>query len=127
MVATTSPLSPALTQLARAVDAPRGEGVELARWRWTVRQHMATLRDALVEEDAAYGEAWLAARNRTAARERNTLLARIAALGPRVLQEPQVDRVRIDLKRLIADVSHHRQRLHDLAYDDVEIELGGSE
>jgi len=31
------------------------------------------------------------------------------------------------LKRLLVDISHHVQRLHDLAYDEVELELGGSE
>ena len=29
--------------------------------------------------------------------------------------------------RLLTDINHHLQRLHDLAYDDVEMELGGSE
>ncbi len=29
--------------------------------------------------------------------------------------------------RLLTDINHHLQRLHDLAYDDVELELGGSE
>ena len=31
------------------------------------------------------------------------------------------------MKRLLTDISHHFQRLHDLAYDEVELELGGSE
>ena len=37
-----------------------------------------------------------------------------------------MEQVRIDLKRLLTDITHHFQRLHDLAYDEVEIELGGS-
>ncbi len=32
-----------------------------------------------------------------------------------------------ELRRLVADISRHMQRLNDLVYDDVEIELGGSE
>ena len=32
-----------------------------------------------------------------------------------------------ELGRLVVDVTHHVQRLHDLAYDAVELELGGSE
>ena len=35
--------------------------------------------------------------------------------------------VRADLLRLLTDVTHHVQRIHDLAYDEVELELGGSE
>jgi len=31
------------------------------------------------------------------------------------------------LKRLLADIDHHVQRQHDLAYDEVEQEIGGSE
>jgi hypothetical protein len=31
------------------------------------------------------------------------------------------------VQRLLVDVGHHAQRLHDLAYDEVELELGGSE
>ena len=32
----------------------------------------------------------------------------------------------MELNRLV-DIEHHVQRLHDLAYDDVELEIGGSE
>ena len=60
-------------------------------------------------------------------RERNALLGRLSTLGPAVLDSPDVEVVRRDVKRLVADVAHHLQRLHDLAYDEVEIELGGSE
>jgi hypothetical protein len=35
--------------------------------------------------------------------------------------------VRVESKRLLVDIGRHVQRLHDIAYDDVEIELGGSE
>ena len=48
-------------------------------------------------------------------------------LGQRVLESPEVDQVRVDLKRLLTDITHYLQKLHDLAYDAVEIELGGSE
>ena len=48
-------------------------------------------------------------------------------LAPEVLVTDDVDEVAAQLERLLADIEHHRQRLHDLAYDDVEIEIGGSE
>ena len=35
--------------------------------------------------------------------------------------------MRTELKRLLVDIAHHVQRVNDLAYDDVELELGGSE
>ena len=44
-----------------------------------------------------------------------------------MLESADVDQVRSDMKRLLTDISHHFQRLHDLAYDEVELELGGSE
>ena len=44
-----------------------------------------------------------------------------------MLESPDVDGVRDELHRLLVDVTHHVQRLNDLAYDEVELELGGSE
>jgi hypothetical protein len=35
--------------------------------------------------------------------------------------------VAAQLSRLLVDIDHHAQRVHDLAYDDVELEIGGSE
>ena len=61
------------------------------------------------------------------ARERAALLSRLAAYGPKVLEHPDVDEVRVGLKRLLGDIDHYVQRQHDLAYDEVELEIGGSE
>ena len=44
-----------------------------------------------------------------------------------MLVASDVDRVATELDRLVTDLEHHTQRLHDLAYDDVELEIGGSE
>lgn len=120
-------ISSALQSLSLAVDAPHDDGPSLGNWRWTVRRRMVAVRDALVSEGNHPADGWLAARGGTAIRERNALLARLAALGPQVLESPDVEQVRRDLTRLVTDVAHHRQRLHDLAYDEVELELGGSE
>jgi hypothetical protein len=84
------------------------------------------LRDALLTEPGASGEAWLAARNGSVARQRSVLLARVAALSAQVGTAP-AGAVREGVHRLTLDVEHHVQRLHDLAYDEVELELGGSE
>jgi hypothetical protein len=88
---------------------------------------MAAVKDALTAETARDGDAWLAAREGALVRERATLLRRLAALGPEVLDAPDVESVRRDLGRLVVDLEHHRQRLNDLVYDSVALELGGSE
>lgn len=123
----TPALSSALRGLEAALEVPRTEGVALGNWRWVVRQRMTLVRDALVGETSDPDDGWLAARGGTAFRERNQLLGRLGALGPTVLESSDVEQVRGEVKRLLVDIGHHVQRVHDLAYDDVELELGGSE
>ncbi|WP_395658896.1 hypothetical protein [Nocardioides sp.] len=125
MTITSTSTSAALQGLAHALDAPRGAGVPLGSWRWTVRKRMTAVRDQLVAETLPVGA--FPAREVGLARERDALLARLSALGAKVLVDPDVDRVRDQLHRLVVDVAHHVQRRHDLAYDEVELELGGSE
>ena len=117
----------ALADLHLALDAPRQGGRGADRWRWTVRRHMVPLRDALQTEHLAPEDGWLSARHGRSARERSALLRRLAAYGPVVLEHPDVDEVRDHLRRLLGDIEHHVQREHDLAYDEVELEIGGSE
>ncbi|WP_230486834.1 hypothetical protein [Nocardioides anomalus] len=120
-------LPAALQALDAALDAPRRPGVALGNWRWVVRQRMGAVRDALVGEAAGSDDGWLAARGGSAFRERNALLARLGAFGPAILETSDVEATRAELKRLLLDIQRHVQRLHDLAYDEVELELGGSE
>jgi hypothetical protein len=120
-------MSAALQGLALALDAPHHGGAPVGSWRWIVRQRMAGVRDHLVTEGEHADDGWLAARGGSVLRERNALLARLSALGPQVLESPDVTTVRVELKRLVADIARHVQRLHDLVYDEVELELGGSE
>ena len=121
--------TPALERLQHVLDAPYADGQPTAvgTWRWQVRQRMAALRDALVDQPPMGGEAWLVARGGSMLRERHALLARLGELSPRVLESPEIEEVRAEIRRLLADISHHIQRVHDLAYDEVELELGGSE
>ena len=76
---------------------------------------------------AGSDDGWLAARGGTAFRERNALLGRLSTLGAQILETPDVEATRVELKRLLMDIQRHVQRLNDLAYDEVEMELGGSE
>ena len=116
-------LEHAILGLRQALDSPRRHHV----WRWLVRHRMARVRDALAVEGSRGGDAWLAARERPCTVSATTLLRRLAALGPRVLEAPDVEGVRAELLRLVADLERHRQHLNDLVYDSVTLELGGSE
>ncbi len=127
MTVTTPGLASALQSLGRALDSFREPEVPLGHWRWRVRQRMADVRDALVADDGHATDGWAAARQSAVQRQRDVLLARLGALGPRVLHDPDAEAVRADLRRLVIDAGHHAQRVHDLAYDEVELELGGSE
>ena len=120
-------LPAALQTLSQALDAPRRPGIPLGNWRWVVRQRLGEVRDALVGEAAGSDDGWLAARGGSAFRERNALLTRLSTLGPQILETPDVEATRLELKRLLLDLQRHVQHLNDLAYDEVEVELGGSE
>jgi hypothetical protein len=124
---TTPGLPMALQSLDHSLDAPRKAGIPLGNWRWVVRQRMGAVRDELLGEKAGSKDGWLAARGGAAFRERNALLSRLSALSAQVLETPDVEATRLELKRLVIDVNRHMQRLNDIAYDEVEMEIGGSE
>jgi hypothetical protein len=117
-------MAEALHGLEQAIVPPRA-GVPLGNWRWSVRQRLGGVRDALVEENTAANDGWLAARGGQAFRERSALIARLGLLADSALVAPDPEALRHDLRRLIGDIGRHVQRLHDLAYDDVEMEVGG--
>jgi hypothetical protein len=116
-------LERAIAGLQQAVDAPRRQNM----WRWLVRHRLAGVKEALASERSRGGDAWLAAREQTLHRERDALVRRIAALGPEVLEAPDVDAVCVELQRLVGALERYRQRLNDLVYDSVSLEIGGSE
>jgi hypothetical protein len=116
----------ALAGLHRALDTAVS-ATDAGGWRWTVRRHLGQVRDAIEREHLDPADGWLSARHGRSARERAALLSRLAAYGPLVLEHPDLDEVRAGLKRLLGDIEHYVQRQHDLAYDEVELEIGGSE
>jgi hypothetical protein len=122
----------ALAALRAALAAPSTGSATTAgdpagRWRWTVRQRLAALREVLTAPADAVGDDWLTARHSGLVRERTLLLQRLGALNPRVLEHPDLAAVRDEAGRLLVDVEHHLQRRRDLAWDEVELDLGGSE
>jgi hypothetical protein len=119
-------MAEALRGLEQAIVPPR-PGVPLGNWRWSLRQRLAAVRDALVDENPTAADGWLAARGGQAFRERGQLIARLAQLADTALVSPDPEALRQDLRRLIGDIGRHMQRLNDLVYDAVELELGGEE
>ena len=113
----------AILGLQQALETPRRHHV----WRWLVRNRLAGVKEALTGESTRGGDAWLAAREMSLHRDRNVLLRRLSVLGPQVLEAPDVDGVRADLQRFVRDLERYRQRLNDLVYDAVSLELGGSD
>lgn len=96
-------------------------------WRVLTRQQLAAVRDALSDERFSSWDGWLAARSGTTDRERQQLLARITSLGNGLLDRLDTERVASEVRRLLNDVEHYRQKMHDLVYDSVAMEIGGSE
>lgn len=98
-----------------------------ANWRWLLRRQLSALREALAEPTLPAGDGWLAARCGTSDRERLQLLGRVNALTTGLLDRLDTDRVASEVRRLVLDIEHYRQRVHDLVYDAVAMEIGGSE
>jgi len=116
-------LESAISDLQEALSAGRTS----SNWRWLVRQRLSAVRQALSDENFESWDGWLAARTGATDRERRQLLARISAIGTGLLERLDADRISIEVRRLLADVEHYRQRVHDLIYDSVALEIGGSE
>ena len=98
-----------------------------ADWRWQVRRHLSEVKDALTERGARHRDGWLTARSGSSNRVRRQLLTRVTALSAGVLDTLDTDAIAHELRRLERDLEHYVQRLHDLVYDSVALEIGGSE
>jgi hypothetical protein len=118
-----APLETAIRELRRILAADR----TAPEWRWNVRRRLSEVKDALAQPQARQPEAWLAARTQLSDRDRFQLQARVVALSAGVLDKLDADSIVRQVQRLLADLEHHVQRVHDLVYDSVSLELGGSE
>ncbi|MFL6062518.1 MAG: hypothetical protein ACJ72E_14900 [Marmoricola sp.] len=116
-------LESAIADLQRTLRSSR----TTSSWRLMTRNQLAAVKDALSDERFASWDGWLAARSGASDRERLQLIGRIQALGTGLLDRLDTERVTSEVKRLLLDVEHYRQKVHDLVYDSVSMEIGGSE
>jgi len=118
-----APLETAIRELRQILVAD----CTAPEWRWNVRRRLSEVKDALAQPQAHQPEAWLAARTQLSNRDRFQLQGRVVALSAGVLDKLDADSIIHQVARLLADLEHHVQRVHDLVYDSVSLELGGSE
>ncbi len=118
-----APLETAIRELRQilAADSTAPE------WRWNVRRTLSAVKDALSQPQPSQPEAWLTARTQLSNRDRSHLQARVLALSTGVLDKHDGPTIMREVRRLLSDLEHHLQRVHDLVYDSVSLELGGSE
>ena len=116
-------LESAISELRSTLGGARSA----SNWRLMMRQQLTAVREALSDERFSSWDGWLAARTGASDRERQQLLGRITALGGGLLERLDADRVASEVRRLLLDVEHYRQKVNDLVYDSVSMEIGGSE
>ena len=117
----------ALQRLQSLLARGPAENAQDRAWRWDVHRALTSVREELSGEQPRVREQWLAARGRRVASERDRLLARVSEAGSTTLHAQDLTELGTDLHRLGSDLARHAQRLTDLAWDDVELEIGGSE
>jgi len=96
-------------------------------WGHIVGQRATEVAEALTAESPVAMDSWLSARAGNLERERSTLLTRLAVLGTLLAESPDLEPVRDSLRRLAGDVRRHHQRVNDLTYDALALDVGGSE
>ncbi len=121
-------LALALDGLERAVAAPPRLQQS---WRFLVRKRLARVEEALAAdhdaERATESEPWLEPRAAQLHREQVRLRSRTSVLAATVHEATDLGAVRESLGRLVADLQHHLQRVNDLTYDAVDLDVGGSD
>jgi hypothetical protein len=114
----------AVESLEQALQSP----TQLHRsWGHLIRHRTREVADALTAESPVAVDSWLSARAGCLERERNRLLSRLSVLGATLTESSDLDPVRDSLRRLVHDVRHHHQRVTDLTYDALALDVGGSE
>ena len=121
-------LALALDGLEQAVAAPPRLQQS---WRFLVRKRLARVEEALAADRdadrATDTEPWLEARAAQLHRERLRLQSRTSVLAATVGEATDIRSLRDSLCRLVVDLHHHQQRVNDLTYDAVDLDVGGSD
>ena len=94
----TAEMMQALRGLEQAIAPPR-PGAPLGNWRFAVRQRLGCVREALATTDIPLDN-----------RERSLLIARVMGRSSDVLERPDVEAIRGELRRLVVDVGQHATR-----------------
>lgn len=118
-----APLETAIGELRRILASDR----TAPEWRWHVRRRLSEVKEALGTPQTGHPEAWLAARTMLSNRHRAKLQGRVSALAAGVLDKLDGAAIIHEVERLLGDLERHVQRTHNLVYDSVCLELGGSE
>ena len=118
-----APLETAVDELRQILSADS----TAPEWRWNLRRRLSEVKDALSGPSVRQADAWLAPRAQSSNRARHQLYARATTLAAGVLERLDTESILQEARRLLTDLEHHVQRLHDLVYDSVSLELGGSE
>ncbi|GAC1382167.1 MAG: hypothetical protein NVSMB48_11830 [Marmoricola sp.] len=117
-------LEQAIHDLERAAADESSAQANPGAWRIALRERLQRVRAGMTEPLGSR-DGWLVARTQHAERDRCALLARISTTTSRVSEARTVTTVLPEIRRLSRDLAHYRQRLTDLDYDAVELELGG--
>lgn len=94
-------------------------------WMWQLRQQLFGLREALASDRVRSFDGWLTARASATDRTRRQIMERISVVLAKDF--PDVDAAHLIGSRMLHDLEHFAQRVSDLNYDSVEMEIGGSE
>lgn len=116
-------LDRAIIGLEQALDRPRRQQM----WGWLVRHRISHVLEALAGENTRTNDAWLASRQSGLVRERDSLLVKLNRLNAQVGDASDDEQVHSELRRVVTELGRHRQKLNDLVYDTVALDLGGSE
>lgn len=117
-------LENAVDSLEQALQSPARPQ---ASWSHIVRHRTQRVAEALTAESPVAVDSWLSARAGHLERERNRLLSRLSVLRSLLVDTADLEPVRESLRRLALDTRHHHQRVTDLTYDALALDVGGSE
>lgn len=111
----------AIHELQRLLASDRSH----PHWLWQVRQQLFALREELASDRVRSFDGWLTAKATSTDRTRRQIMARISVVLAKDF--PDTNTAHLIGTRILHDLEHFQQRVSDLSYDAVALELGGSE